>query len=277
MLTYKEAIKLRRSVRNYDKRPIEKELLLKVSELIKAPEIGPYGNKPRFVLIEKPTARINEGVKLGTYGFITNASYFIGGCIEKFEFSEVDYGYSLEKIIIELTRLGLATCWLGGTFNRKDYEILLNPAENEIIPCITPVGYKGGKQSLLEKIGLKITGGGASRKPFESLFFDNNSETPLEYNRKHKYNQALELFRLAPSASNKQAWRVIKVENKFHFYICRNKKDNTNKSIDLPKVDIGIALCHFKIAVDDLALTGKWHINNPQISDWEYIISWIAE
>ncbi|MDR2009690.1 MAG: nitroreductase family protein [Bacteroidales bacterium] len=275
MLTYKEAIKIRRSVRNYENKAIEPGLLLKVSELLKDPEIGPYGNKPRFVLVEKSDAKKNYKVKLGTYGFISNARYFIGGAIEKFEYSEVDYGYSLENIIIELTRLGLGTCWLGGSLNRKDYETLLKLKEDEIIPCITPVGYHAQSKRFLEKIKDKFSDP-SQRKPPEELFFENTPVIPLEFNKKYKYNQVLELLRLAPSAMNKQPWRVIKIDNKYHFYIDRKKKES-GKSIDLQKVDIGIALCHFKIGVKELSLNGKWHISDPGVGEWEYIISWIAE
>jgi nitroreductase len=275
MLTYKEAIKTRRSIRSYADKPLDRELLLKIQEIIKNPEIGPYGNRPKFVLFEKTDVKKNYKVRLGTYGFISNAKYFIGGAIEKFEYSEVDYGYSLESIIIELTRLGLGTCWIGGSFNRKDYETLLNKRDYEIIPCVTPAGYKAENKRLLERIKDKISDP-SQRKPFEELFFENNPETPLEYNKKQKYNQVLELLRLAPSAVNKQPWRVIKAGNKYHFYINRKKKEQ-EKNIDLQKVDIGIGLCHFKIGINELALNGKWHINDPEIGSWEYIISWIAE
>ena len=275
-MTYREAIKIRRSVRNYQDKPIEKDLLLRISELLEDPERGPYGNKPRFALIERSLAKKNHKVKLGTYGFISNASYFIVGCIEKFEYSEVDYGFSLEKIIIELTRLGLGTCWIGGTFNRKDFEKVLKIKENEIIPCISPVGYKADKSGMMGWVMTNVLKN-SQRKPFETLFFENDMNTPLEYNRKYKYSQALEMLRLAPSAVNKQPWRVIKVDNKYHFYIDRKKKTDNSQVIDLQKVDLGIALSHFKMAADELSLDGKWHIGNPEIGEWEYVISWIAE
>ncbi len=276
MLTYAEAIKIRRSIRNYDKKPIEDYLLTKINVFLNLPCRGPFGNQPRFILIEKPDARQKEKVKLGTYGFISNAAYFIGGCIEKYEFSEVDYGYSLERIIIELTRLELGTCWVGGTFKRKDYKTLLKTTESETIPCITPVGYKASKKSLRERLGLKLTDG-SKRNPFESLFFESNMDTPMIYNQEDKYHEALEMVRSAPSAINKQPWRVIKHDNKYHFYIFRDKMVSSTKSNDLQKVDLGIALAHFKLSLEEQYVAGKWHINNPKISDMEYIISWIGE
>lgn len=272
MLTYKEAIKNRKSVRNYEKKDIDKETIEKIKEIINTPTIGPFGNVPRFTFIEKKNACIENKIKLGTYGSISNARYFIGGCIEKFEYSEVDYGYSFENIIIELTKLGLGTCCIGGTLNRKDYEILLDIKPGEIIPCITPVGYVNNKKRFRE-----LFKSASSRKSPEMLFFENNSGCPLEFNKKHKYHQALEMLRLAPSSYNNQPWRVIKNDNKYHFYIKQDKNKPITKNIDIKKVDIGIALYHFKIATDELDLKGKWHINNPNICEWDYIISWIVE
>ena len=56
---------------------------------------------------------------------------------------------------------------------------------------------------------------------------------------------ALEAVRLAPSAVNKQPWRVVVTENAAHFY---EKKDKgyDNGTYDLQKADLGIALYHFE-------------------------------
>ncbi len=271
-----EAIKIRKSVRKYEKRELSPEIIKEIIHLIQNPCKGPFGNEPRFIFIEKPVAKAKEKVRLGTYGFISNASYFIGGCVEKFEFSEVDYGYCLEKIIIRLTSMGIGTCWIGGTFNRKDYAKLLDLKPNETIPAITPVGYKAADKTLREKLGLTFTDG-SKRYNFETLFFEESLNNPLIFDPDDPYHQALECVRLAPSAVNKQPWRVIKVGSKYHFYLKREKITGAPKSTDLQKIDMGIALSHFKMALNELNIRGKWHIHNPNLCDLEYIISWIDE
>ncbi len=271
-----EAIKIRKSIRKYEKLSLEPEVISEIKKIISNPCKGPFRNEARFIFIEKSKAQAEENVRLGTYGFISNAFYFIAGCVEKFEFSEVDYGYCLEKIIIKLTAMGLGTCWVGGTFRRKDFQKLLNLKSNEIIPAITPLGYKAPQKTLRERLGLKLTDG-SKRHDFSTLFFENDFNNPIIYNPDNPYHIALECVRLAPSAVNKQPWRVIKSENKYHFYLKREKITGAPKVIDLQKVDMGIALSHFKMAADELNLKGKWHIHNPQISDMEYIISWIED
>ncbi len=276
MLSYIEAIKVRRSIRNYKKLPLEQEVKAKILDMLESPHQGPFGFTPRFGFIEKPEAREQEKVKLGTYGFITHAAYFIGGCIEKADFSEVDYGYSLERIVIELTRLDLGTCWVGGTFNRSDYRTLLKTTETETIPCITPVGYKADKKSLRERLGLTLTDG-SKRNPFEMHFFEQRLENSMQFDENDLYHQALELVRRAPSAVNKQPWRVIKQGNRFRFYLLRDKKVGNTKNTDLQKVDLGIALAHFKLGVEEFSLKGHWEIENPNVCNLEYIITWVSE
>ena len=82
------------------------------------------------------------------------------------------------------------------------------------------------------------------------------------------YLGTLENVKLAPSAMNKQQWRVIKQSNRFHFYI---DQDRFVKYIDL-----GIALCHFHLIVLEKGLTGDFKIFNPNLETKNhYIISWI--
>ena len=65
-------------------------------------------------------------------------------------------GYSLEKVILYCTSLGLGTVWLGGTFNKGNFAKAVNLKENEILPIVSPVGYEGGKKSLFAKVVGKI-------------------------------------------------------------------------------------------------------------------------
>lgn len=270
-----EAIEARYSVRNYDGLELTPTDIDIINNLLSNPFKGPFGNNARFILVEKPVVKLNEKLRLGTYGFITNAQYFIAGAIEKFEYSETDYGYILEKIILELTAKDFGTCWLGGTFNRKDYKTLLRTNEKEIIPAVTPVGYAANKKTIRERLGLKFTDG-STRYLFETLFFEDYCNNPLKYDEKDPYMIALEMVRMAPSAVNKQPWRVIKQNNKYHFFINRSFL-NFSKKVDLQKIDLGIALCHFHLTLQHFNKKGKWHIKNPDICTLEYIITWIAE
>ena len=88
-----------------------------------------------------------------------------------------------------------------------------------------------------------------------------------------------EAVRLAPSASNKQPWRVVyKSENKsFDFYLDEDfTYNNRFKDVKIQNVDLGIAMCHFESVSNELGLKGKWDISlkENKFDNHIYIASW---
>ena len=72
---------------------------------------------------------------------------------------------------------------------------------------------------------------------------------PLSENTPMK--EALEMVRWAPSAVNKQPWRVVMDGKHAHFYEKKSKGYVDATGWDLQKVDIGITLCHFAYGLDE--------------------------
>jgi nitroreductase len=270
-----ELIRKRRSVRSYSNEKLSSEVLDKISDILNHYSIGPFGNIVSFHLIEKSWARENFRVKLGTYGFISGAAYFIVGEVKDGDHCFEDFGFLLEKIILHLTELNLGTCWLGGTFKRDEYKELLNSAPDLLIPAITPVGIPEDKTFFenLIRWGAKSD----SRKDWNDLFFDKDFSANLNQVEILLYQKPLEMLRLAPSASNKQPWRIIKSGDNFHFYLKRTPGYGKFGGMDLQKIDMGIAMAHFEVTCEYLGLKGKWTINNPNIAanGAEYIVSWV--
>ena len=269
----------RKSNRTYTNTVLPKEILEKVKTILESYTVGYFGNKVTFNIIEKDFARENQKIKLGTYGFISGAKYFIAGEVKRNEYAFEDYGYLLEKIILHLTALNLGTCWLGGTFNRSEFAIALNSDTDTIIPAITPFGYATGSKSIKENL-IRFSAKADKRKQWTELFYDKNFATLLTKETAEVFQTPLEMVRWAPSASNKQPWRILKNENTFHFYLKRTPGYNKYfKDIDLQKIDMGIAMAHFELACDELKIEGRWEINNPYIMsrEIEYIVSWIKE
>lgn len=271
-----EKIRKRKSIRSYEYSKLSDSDLELINEIILKEYKTPFGGKAEFSIIEKNDAVKNEKVKLGTYGFIYNARYFIAGKMKRDKFSEFDYGFLLEKIILDLTANNFGTCWVGGTFKRNDYNKLLKPNEDEYVPGITPVGYPAEKKSFLERIGVLKSNQG-NRKDFEKLFFDKSTDIPLQYISDCPYCEALEMVRLAPSAVNRQAWRVVRNENEFHFYIKRNKAVSFSQSVDLQKIDLGIAMCHFYFTLNHFGINGTWEQKNIASPELEYVVSFAIE
>ncbi|MGV2644551.1 nitroreductase Nfs, partial [Clostridium perfringens] len=111
---------------------------------------NPFKINIRISLIKKDNFK-NE-IKLGTYGVIKGANYYLVAACEDKDFALQTLGYTLEKVILYCTSLGLGTVWLGGSFSRGDFAKAINLKDNEILPIVSPVGYEGGKKSLLASI-----------------------------------------------------------------------------------------------------------------------------
>ena len=271
-----ELMQTRTSSRTYDGNQIDGELLGKLNETIDS--INQEASiKVQFSIAGKDDSNSNDKKKMGTYGVISGATTFIIGILDKSETNAVEFGYLFEKIILTATDLGLQTCWLGGTFNRNDFLEKANVSENEIIAIISPVGIKSAKSKIVEK-AMRAVAGSDHRKPWSELFFYENNSNPLTKEEAGDYAVPLEMVRLAPSASNKQPWRIIKTSHGYDFFLCRTKGYGA-LGFDMQKNDLGIAKCHFELAAGELGLKGRWEAmsNIPVAAEWEYITTWKCE
>jgi len=276
----KEAIKKRSSIRSYQDRPLEEELLSRIKELMEEVQKGSFGgNSLRFKMLDLGALDRKEMHQLGTYGVIKGARWYLLGAVRKGKGCMEDLGYCMEKIILELTDMGLGTCWLGGTFRRGSFTRQMDLSQDEILPVITPVGYPAHQSSYVNRL-MKLAAGSHGRKPWEEIFWGPDGSTPLEENEAGDYVSALEGVRLAPSAANRQPWRVVKGEdedNRYHFFL---KEDlfNLGKA-RFQNLDMGIAMCHFDLVAHQIGLPGRWQevSTAPEIKDLQYIATWIPE
>jgi hypothetical protein len=210
---------------------------------------------------------------------IKNPMGFIIGAVENAPRSLEDFGYLMEKNILKATDLGLGTCWLGGTFSSSRFAQKIALQKNEVLPAVTPAGYAVPKINVIDSV-IRDSVGASNRKPWSLLFF--KDDKPLSIEEAGHYATPLEMVRLAPSANNFQPWRIIKESktNIFHFYLKRmpGLRQLLFMKSDLQRVDIGIAMCHFALAVEEEGLSGAWTINDPRLGSMadklDYIVTW---
>jgi nitroreductase len=275
-----ETIKERISCRTYSEQPIEDKVLKEFSASINAVHTGPFGNQPKFKLIKLTSLTPQEWKKLGTYGIIKNAQIFLAGSIQDGHLAMEDYGYCKEKLILQATQFGLGTCWLGGTLQRSRFAQAIGLREGELLPTISPVGYPAQQKSITEKM-MRWGVGSDNRKTWSDIFFADNFSQPMTQSQAGKYSEALENLRLAPSAGNKQPWRILRdaKKNGFHFYLSRAFGYNSLLPVSLQNIDMGIAMCHFALTAQETGLKGKWQIDAaaPKEKSLDYIVTWLDE
>ncbi len=263
-----EHIRNRRSVRNYDGRRLEDniiEQLLSFGENLD----NPFGIDVDIKFLDAKEHGLVCPMANGT-------DIFVGGKIKYVPMANVAFGYSFEKFILFAQSLGVGTVWLGGTMNRPAFEEAMNLAEDEIMPCASPLGYAAKKMSIKE-IMMRKAIKADERMDFEELFFDGGADKPLSRERAGQYADVLDMVRLAPSAVNKQPWRVIMLDNAFHFYLKRSKGFDHISKLDMQQVDMGIALCHFALAAKEKGISIQFLMEDPELavdSGLEYIASY---
>lgn len=263
-----ELIATRRSVRTYDGRALDettKEHLLSYANNIQ----NPFNIPVRFKLLDAKKDGLTCPVVSGT-------ELYVGGKIENAPKASVAFGYSFEEFVLYAQSLGLGTVWLGGTMNRAAFEQAMELSKNETMPCATPIGYTAKKMSIRENMMRKAIKAD-ERQPFEELFFDGSFDTPLTKEKAGKFAEPLEMVRLAPSAVNKQPWRVVVADNAAHFYLKRSKGFSHEGKLDMQMIDMGIALCHFSLAAKENGLHTQFVQDDPKLisnSDVKYIASY---
>lgn len=266
----RETVKKRISVRSYKNEKLIKEIkedILSYLNNIK----GPFNDEIRFAMVD--LNETDSDLKLGTYGIIRGCNVFIVAAAKNGSKSMEQLGYKLEKGILYATSKGLGTCWLGGTFKREEFKKAINLKKDEILPIITPIGYPKEGKSIMDSI-VKFASGSKKRKSFEELFYNKSFESTLTRKDAGIYEEAFEMVRLAPSAVNGQPWRIIMEDNKFHFYIKRKKAYKETMPYDIQKIDMGIAMCHFELTINELGFSGKWiEDEKAPKGEAEYIIS----
>lgn len=270
-----EAVEKRVSVRNYSAQPIEEDKRAMLDEFIRQMD-NPFNQKVNFHFFDMDKS--SEDQKFGTYGVIQKAKHYLGASIKPAPFALEAVGYELETVMLYLAHLDIGTCWLGGTFDRKGFAQALNVGDDEILPAITPFGYAQTSRHLQE-IVMRTFVQAHKRLEWNKLFFFNDFQTPLTKETAGHFVFPLEMVRLAPSASNKQPWRIILKDGNIHFYEYKTPGYSDVFPYDIQRIDMGIAAAHFEHAINKIGRSGNFVLDaDLKISlpeHVEYVFSWV--
>ena len=251
-----ETILTRKSVRSYDGRPIEPEALEKVKAFAAKVE-DPFGIPVTFVFLDAKEHGLSSPV-------LTGEPLYVAGKVAKVPYGDVAFGFAMEQLLLYAWSLGLGSVWIGGTMKRELFQQAAGLGAEERMPCISPLGYPAAKRSLRETV-LRKGCGADSRLSGEKLFFHEDFGTPLAGKALEPWGDLLELVRWAPSAVNKQPWRLVLRDGRFHFYLRHDKGYISEVVGDLQKIDMGIALSHFVLAARIKGLEPTVTITAPAI------------
>ena len=268
-MKWSELIRKRRSVRTFDGRPVSGEDAEKILSFASSLE-DPFGIPVSWKILSAAEHGLSSKVIVG-------ADTWLAGKMKIVPRAEEAFGYLFEKISLYALSLGIGTTCIAGTMDRPAFEKAVELGEGEVMPCVTPLGPPAAKMSVRE--GLMRKGVGADeRMDFGSLFFDGDLSTPLSREKAGRLAEALELVRLAPSAVNKQPWRVSVDGSRVCFFEKRSRGYKGKDGWDIQKIDMGIALSHFELGLEEAGISFSLSFDDPGMvpeEDTEFIASYI--
>jgi len=158
VMTFNEIAQKRYSLRNFDKRPVEKEKLMQILEAARlapsAVNFQPY----HFIVAteEEVKKRIIESYPRE---WINNAPVIIVACGDHSaswkrkdgkDHCDVDVAIAVEHLALAAADLGLGTCWVCAFDAEKCHEALNLPDNLEVV-ALLPLGYPAEGSTVPEK------------------------------------------------------------------------------------------------------------------------------
>ncbi len=237
-MDYGEAIAVRHSSRTFIDRPLTVSEENSLTSWIEKNWDFPFASKVRVQLLSAQGPSDLDFKQFGTYGFIKNCPAFAILAVENGPFALENLGYAGEKLVLGLTQMGLASCWLGGSFKQGKFAQAINCGANELVPAVIAFGHIAPKPSLLDR-AIRWSAKAKTRQPLDKLVHGSIPSWATD---------GMLAMQAAPSASNKQPWRFIIEIQTIHFFIAEDSRYQRILKIanlaNLQKVDMGIALSH---------------------------------
>lgn len=249
-----ERIKHRRSVRSFSGEALREDTLSALRESLAAAR-NPYDIPIEFRILDAAEHGLTSAVLVG-------AKTYAAGKLRFQPHAEEAFGFAFERFVLEADAMGVGTVWIAGTMNRDAFEKAMDMGEDEFMPCVTPLGYPAEKMSVREAVMRKGVGAD-KRLPFPQIAFSGGFDRPLEPEAAGALAPLIEMVRRAPSAVNRQPWRLVVCDEAVHFYEKKDKGYVTPRGWDMQKIDLGIALCHFQVGLDAAGIKAEFTLRDP--------------
>lgn len=143
-----EAIRTRRSIRNYEDHPVENEKLLNVLEAARLSPSATNAQPWSFIVVTDPEVKEKLRCSYERDWFVS-APVIIVACAlpdeswvrhDGEEYWKVDVSIAMQDLILAAWEEGLGTCWIGA-FNEEEAKRALGIPEHVRVVAMTPLGY----------------------------------------------------------------------------------------------------------------------------------------
>lgn len=221
-MTIQEAMLARHSVRQFEEGPLKEAHMDGIMSLIRA--INQESGLHIQLILDDPDC---FDTFWAHYGKFSGARHYLALVGQK---NRPDLqrlcGYYGEKLVLEVQRMGLNTCWVAGSYDRRNCQV--KKAEGEKLVCIIALGY-----------GLN------DGRPHRSKALGKLCNLP-EDAMPDWFRAGMEAALLAPTAINQQRFYVI-LEN--------DQVRIKDKRGPYSQIDLGIVQYHFEVGSGRKVLT----------------------
>lgn len=150
-----DSIRIRKSVRSYLDRPVEKE---KLDRVLNAARLAPSASNRqewRFVVVSDPEKRRRLAEEAAGQRFIAEAPIVIAACAETDgkimrcgqACYPIDVAIAIDHLTLAAVAEGLGTCWIG-SFDPDTVRQILGIPEEIVVVELLPLGYPKDPESI---------------------------------------------------------------------------------------------------------------------------------
>ena len=264
-----DAIFYRKSTKQYSQKKVKKELLEEVKNICS--QIT-YLNKELNIKAHVIDRGHLISFLMGKNCKVKSPHYIIITSDNGEDYLQ-NIGYAMEEVVLKLTSLGIATCWLECDIKREDILEFVDLETEEDLDVNETEEENIEKEENLENPYSIIAFGYPQEG--EKLFKNNKNADRKRINHVCKkldksLEKIVEPLRLAPSMKNSQPWILYNKENNVHLYEEKQKKNLS----DTNKISMGIALRHFDIACKEFGVDVNYlKMNTKKKLGKEYYIT----
>lgn len=146
----KEAIETRKSIRNYQDKPVPEEKLLRVLEAARLAPSASNRQRWKFIVVREEQRRQELSRAAGGQAHVAQAPIVIAAVATMPEYVmkcgvpayAVDLAIAVDHITLAAADQGLGTCWIGA-FSQEEARNVLNVPEEYRIVALLPLGFPG--------------------------------------------------------------------------------------------------------------------------------------
>jgi len=247
-----DLMRSRRSCRSYQTRFMSEadrsELLAAVERHLRSPRLGPTPVRLEYIR-----------ARLRVWPVVNGREFLVAIAPRPYlRRSVIDVGRSLQKVVMDATRMGLGTCWIGPGADHESLKRHLGDRfddEREQIICTCAVGYRSHYLAAFLRLFNRAT---FTRLPLAELFFtDAQLSLPAKLQEPQfaRFGRIFEACQWSPSSYNGQTTRAV-----------LSSEDGSLESVDFcavtssryyAAVALGIWCANWELGCEALGIQGR--------------------